>query len=80
MCLPFFCYMNFYYRKRGLLQLYDLLDRNIITAKQFARLKKRLFRRAKKTYMKINYLIWLQYLIDTKRMNETILQNATKRI
>ena len=72
--------MNFYYRKRGLLQLYDLLDRNIITAKQFARLKKRLFRRAKKTYMKINYLIWLQYLIDTKRMNETILQNATKRI
>ena len=72
--------MNFYYRKRGLLQLHDLLDRNIITAKQFARLKKRLFRRAKKTYMKINYLIWLQYLIDTKRMNETILQNATKRI
>ena len=63
-----------------MLQLYDLLDRNITTAKQFARLKKRLFRRAKKTYMKINYLIWLQYLIDTKRMNETILQNATKRI
>ncbi len=80
MRLPFLCYMNFYYRKRGLLQLHDLLDRNIITAKQFARLKKRLFRRAKKTYMKINYLIWLQYLIDTKRMNETILQNATKRI